>query len=277
MMLAEAAADLRRTTAFLLGKPHEQHAALVRDGFLVLPNFLPPDLFERVSAEAEHAMDAAAMAHPPPENHRQGFGPKQPFSGGFDRWDGSTLNRFLTVVGDPKMPALAQAARMAALSSLTRQILGLPHSPAKTHLYLTVNGEDLLNRDPQRDLHRDTFFSAMKFWLFLRPVTAAEGPFQYVPGSHRLTPERLAWEQAEAEKIIASGGQDPNAGGSFRIGPEMLSAMNLPPPVSCTCAANTLVIANTLGFHARGRAEPGSQRLTLYGWRRPFPFGLMGR
>ena len=35
-------------------------------------------------------------------------------------------------------------------------------------------------------LHRDTFFRALKFWFFLRPVQREDGPFEYVPGSHRL-------------------------------------------------------------------------------------------
>ena len=32
-------------------------------------------------------------------------------------------------------------------------------------------------------------------WLFLTDVAADAGPLTYVPGSHRLTPERLRWER----------------------------------------------------------------------------------
>ena len=238
--------------------------------------FPAPDLFKRVSAEAEAAIDTAAEAQPIGQNDKAGFGAKQPFPGGFDRWDGSTLNRYLTIA-KPAVPAIAGAAALPSLNALTRQIVGVPHATAKTQLYLTVNGDDQANYDVQRDLHRDTFFSAMKFWLFLRPVRAADGPFTFVPGGHRLTPERLAWEQAEARRIVESSGRDLNTGGSFRIDEAGLAALGLPTPVACVCEANTLVIANTLGFHARGRAEPGTERLALYGWRRPFPFGLIGR
>jgi len=249
---------------------------LARDGFAVLPNFLPDDLFQAVSAEAETAIAASRDAYPPDIAGSRGFGAKQPIAGGFDRWDGGTLNRYLDI-GHGGLPAAAGVARQRGISALTRQVAGLPHHPGKTQLYLTVNGDDAANYDVQRDLHRDTFFSAMKFWLFLRPVTAADGPFTFVPGSHRLTEARLGWEQEEARRIVESGGRDPNTGGSFRIGADRLASLGLPEPMACVCAANTLVIANTMGFHARGRAEPGTERLALYGWRRPFPFGLLGR
>ena len=49
--------------------------------------------------------------------------------------------------------------------------------------------------DPQTALHADTFHPTVKAWLFLTDIAEDAGPFTYVPGSHRLTPERLAWER----------------------------------------------------------------------------------
>src|SRR5262249_40695579 len=46
--------------------------------------------------------------------------------------------------------------------------------------------------DPQTSLHADTFHPTVKAWLFLTDVAENAGAFTYVPGSHRLTPERLA-------------------------------------------------------------------------------------
>lgn len=275
MQLAESAAALRRAAAFLVSKRLAGCEALERDGYAVLPDFLPDVLFQALSVEAEAAIARSREAHPYSGMGAVGFGAKQPFPGGFDRWDGGTLNRFLDL-GRSGGAALSKVPALPALRSLTRQIVGVPHLTSKTQLYLTVNGNDGVNHDIQRDLHRDTYFSAMKFWLFLRPVTAADGPFTYAPGSHRLTPKRLAWEHAEARRIVESGGADPNTGGSFRIMEDQLAGLGLPKPVACECSANTLVIANTLGFHARGRAKAGTERLAVYGWRRPFPFGLMG-
>lgn len=275
MTIAEGAARLRRKTAGLLRDRREECEAIGRDGFAIIPDFLPAGLFAKVAAEAEAAVAKATAQHLPTGTGEGGYGPPHPFDGGFDRWDGSTLNRYLVIDGAP-LPALAEASTMPALTAFTRQIVGLPHARSKNHLYLTRSGDETRNHDPQRDLHRDTFFSSMKFWLFLRPVRPDDGPFVYVPGSHLLTTERLAWEQSEAERIVADPGT-LNAGGSFRIGTERLADLDLPEPVACVCEANTLVIANTMGFHARGQAEPGTERLALYGWRRPFPFGVVGR
>ena len=49
--------------------------------------------------------------------------------------------------------------------------------------------------DPQTDLHTDTFHPTVKAWLFLTDVAPDAMPFVYVPGSHRLTPQRLDWER----------------------------------------------------------------------------------
>ena len=62
------------------------------------------------------------------------------------------------------------------------------------------------------------FIRRVKAWLFLTDVAADAGPFTYVPGSHRLTPERLAWER----RMSLAAGRSPtaeNRQGSFRITP----------------------------------------------------------
>ena len=143
--------------------------------------------------------------------------------------------------------------------------------PRKLDVYLTVHGRESSTPDLQKELHRDTFFRALKFWYFIRPVLAQDGPFEYVPGSHRLSPIRLRWEQATADAAIAHR-LDPDVSGSFRIQDGMLEDLGLPAPVSITCPANTLVLADVFGFHRRGQALPGRERLALYGWNRPYPF-----
>ena len=45
--------------------------------------------------------------------------------------------------------------------------------------------------DPQTDLHIDTFHPTVKAFYFLTDVADDEGPFVYVPGSHRLTDARF--------------------------------------------------------------------------------------
>ena len=111
----------------------------------------------------------------------------------------------------------------------------------------------------------------MKFWYFLWPVEPQDGPFEYVPGSHRLGARRLQWEQRTADAAIRHQRQ-PDVSGSFRINENALAELELPAPKAFTCPANTLVLADVFGFHRRGSALPGRRRLSLYGWNRPYPF-----
>ena len=181
----------------------------------MVPDVLPEPTFTAVRDEVEAHLAAAHAQHPMPANARTGFQPKQPFPGGFDRYDGGTLNRFLHI--DPAtLPHAAAVTRDPRLSRWSRKVIGVPMDSRKVDIYLTVHGEESRTPDLQKDLHRDTFFRALKFWLFLRPVTAEDGPFEVVPGSHRLTPERLRWEQATANAAIRQQ-QQPDVSGSFRI------------------------------------------------------------
>ena len=247
-----------------------QLAGLERDGFVVLENFLPQPEFEALRDEVETVVARASRLHPPPDNSRPGFRPKQPFPGGFDRFDGGTLNRFLHI--DPEqMPRAAAFSHDQRLSAGSRQVIGLPMNPRKLDIYLTVHGEEARTPDLQKVLHRDTFFRALKFWFFLWPVQPQDGPFEYVPGSHRLDSSRLRWEQTTAT-AAAEKRRQPDVSGSFRIREQSLAELGLPRPVALTCPANTLVLADVFGFHRRGAAAHGQQRLALYGWNRPYPF-----
>jgi hypothetical protein len=113
----------------------------------------------------------------------------------------------------------------------------------------------------------------MKFWFYFKPVTLEEGPFVYVPGSHKLTRSRLEWEQDKA--LIASQSRfslKRRTDGSFRIEEAELAQLDLPAPMAMPVEGNTLVIADTLGFHRRGDGVPGSRRVSIYGNKRPWPF-----
>src|SRR5260370_30106239 len=81
--------------------------------------------------------------------------------------------------------------------------------------------------DPQTALHADTFHPTVKAWLFLTDVAAHAGPFTYVPGSHRLTPERLAW--GKPRSLAAQDSPDGGTPqGSFPADPHHLTARARP-------------------------------------------------
>ena len=125
--------------------------------------------------------------------------------------------------------------------------------------------------DPQTALHADTFHPTVKAWLFLTDVAADAGPFTYVAGSHLLTPQRLDWERRMS--LAARESPDPEIRqGSFRIAPAELAAIGLPPPRIFAVPANTLVVADTFGFHARGPAAGRSLRVEIWAYGRRSPF-----
>jgi hypothetical protein len=124
--------------------------------------------------------------------------------------------------------------------------------------------------DPQLHLHADTFHPTVKAWYFLSDVAEDDGPFTYVPGSHRLTPERIAWERRKS--LDARYAERLTARGSFRIEPDELAGLNLPPAQSFAVPANTLVVADTFGFHARGRANHASTRVEIWAYGRRNPY-----
>ena len=130
---------------------------------------------------------------------------------------------------------------------------------------------DINQADPQSFLHSDTFHPTAKGWLFLQDVHDDEGPLSYVPGSHILTPERLAWEKEKSIQAALSTERMHRAG-SFRISEQEMAQLGLPPPVRFAVPANTLIIADTSGFHARCASLKPSHRVEIHTLLRRNPF-----
>ena len=122
--------------------------------------------------------------------------------------------------------------------------------------------------DEQTVLHSDTFFPAVKWWWFPRAVELKHGPLIYVPGSPILTPALLQFYHEQAIDVclgrVADWRGRGQREGSFRISNDELERVKLwQRPVEV--AADTLVIANVFGFHARGRPLGTAERVALHG------------
>jgi hypothetical protein len=227
----------------------EWRTAFDRDGFVVIPEIVPPEAFP--------ALREAILSYEGPAREMQ---------------QGDAITRRLAV--DPAMlraiPELRALLARDDIVALFHYVASYRTTPL--HYIQTIASKVVgYESDPQEALHADSFHASLKSWLFLNPVALEDGPFTYVPGSHRFTSERLKWER---QRSLA----DPcavdrlSARGSPRVEPEELAAMDLPPARPVTVAANTLVVADTVGFHARGPSETGGERVEIWSYARRNPF-----
>jgi hypothetical protein len=269
MLVSQAAASLRIARA-RTGPPVENAVrTLERDGVAVIEDFVDRESHHALRDEVVTRLTALETQLPILESSDRGFGPRRPFPGGFDRFDGSTLNRYVDI--DPHVhPLASRFVQETRLTRLVHHAIGARLTAKKASIYLTVQGDEVRNPDVQKELHRDTFQPAIKFWYFLEAVTLADGPLEYVIGSHLLTPARLRWEYRRSVEASRRGSHDK--GGSFRIDERGLPSLGLAPPRPLEVRENTLVIADVRGFHRRAHGALGSRRVSIYGNLRPRPF-----
>jgi hypothetical protein len=246
---AAHAATWRRRAALAAQVEPADLAAFARDGFVLRRDVLPRDTFERLR---DQVLSQQAPAR--------------------EMVQGDTVTRRITVDRDlrRRVPALEALVENTLWRGLTRYIAGYDQPPWVYLQTILTHTRDA-PPDPQTRLHSDTFHPTMKAWYFLTDVELDDGPFCYVPGSHRLTPERLAWEQAMSLQA-ASLEDRHSARGSFRIDAGALASVALPPPCRIAVPANTLIVADTYGFHARGLSLRPSMRIEVWGYDRRNPF-----
>jgi len=228
--------------------PAEWRERFDRDGFIEVRDFLPPETFERVKQ---------ALLTSEFESRQQ--------------QQGDALTRRVPI--GPALFAAVPELRNLLANKRWRALLAYVASTRAEPLYYLqtiLTGHAPGGPDPQLELHSDTFHPSLKAWLFLTDVTDDQAPLTYVPGSHRLTPERLAWEQARSVAINDSDRLSQR--GSFRIKPEELPTLNLPPPKRFAVPANTLVVVDTCGFHARGSSDRPTMRAEIWAYARRTPF-----
>ncbi len=236
--------------------PRQERDQFARDGFLVLPNFLPLADFEALRRAAREIPQAATALQLELRENVQG----------------DTLShRFLIDTElERAFSSIARLTKNKRFSNLLCYCSANRRAPLH-YLQAIVNGVTKGPRDPQKTLHADTFHPSLKAWLFLDDVREANGPFTYVPGSHRLTLERMRWEyRRSVDRSQRRDGYSEK--GSPRIDEAELTELGLGPPVSVLARANTLVVADTFGFHRRGDAAPGAARSEIWSYGRTNPF-----
>jgi len=168
-------------------------------------------------------------------------------------------------------PALKSAVHDPRALALIRYAAAQGGVPVSFLQTVIVDPQKQPEKDPQSDVHADTFHATSKAWLFLQDVGEEDGPFCFVPGSHKLTPERLEWEY----QCSLSAARDPrshHASGSFRIRPDELEALGLPQPKRMVVPENTLIVADTYAFHGRTPSPKPTIRSEVHWHMRRNPF-----
>jgi len=248
MRIAHWIAAWRR---YRLGRriPAAHRAEFAANGFIRIDNYLPAQDFQE--------MRNAILTTPAPAR---------------EMLQGDTITRRIAIDADylakvPQIRALTSTGRWRSLLRYVASSVSEPLYYVQTILTHRADAEP----DPQTNFHSDTFHPTMKAWYFLEDVAEDQGAFCYVPGSNRLTPARLAWEKARS--IAAPDGVDRmSARGSMRIEAHELKALGLPEPKAFGVKANTLIIADTFGFHARGHASAPTRRIEIWAYSRRNPY-----
>lgn len=227
----------------------EDRDAFARDGYIAKRNFLDPDSFARLKDQAlAFRAEAREMVQ------------------------GDTITRRIALDGGARkaMPLVDDLLRRKDWGGLMRYVGSFDQEPLYYIQTILSHVKDAAP-DPQTNFHADTFHPSVKAWFFLTDVGEDEGPFCYVPGSHLLTPERIAWER-EMSIRAAHNPDTYSARGSFRADLADLERMKLAKPVAFAVPANTLVVGDTVGFHARGLSARPSRRVEIWAYGRRNPF-----
>jgi hypothetical protein len=223
-------------------------ATFARNGFVVKRQVLPPDQFEALSEQVQSRRGTAR-----------------------EMLMGDTVTRHIPVdeAFVASAPALAALLQGRLWNGLTRYVAASRRAP-QAYVQTVVTHTRLGVRDPQTLLHSDAFAPTMKAWYFLNDVGDDDAPLCYVPGSHRLTPARLAWELRQARRADAPhldghatkpNGLPPDP---RRVDKSELASMDLGLPARLVVPANTLIVADTFGFHKRAQARHPTMRVELW-------------
>lgn len=132
--------------------------------------------------------------------------------------------------------------------------------------------------DEQRNLHSDSLFPKIKCWLYINDIDNDNGSFKYVEKSTNISNNKMLkfyYNISNLDKNDPKFKNHTEYGINGKFGSprvyindsekenEILEKMDLQKPTSMNYKKNTLVIANTFGFHKRGFCKMDNQRLML--------------
>jgi hypothetical protein len=231
--------------------PSRNAETLRRDGVLMIPDFLPAEVFRTVQQEYADARAAGLLE--PPECFE----------------DNGVIERRIRIGKHQNGFPVTRAALLQheGLRELWSAVLG--RHPESLSLIISVMSKADATIAPDRligsnYIHADVHFPTVKAWLYLNNVDEGNAAMTYARRSNQLTWARLAYEYevsirvAKAKKTVEIGRTVPY--GRVRMPtPEQLARMGVREEPLCG-RANTLVVADTMGFHRRGEFQDDRTR-----------------
>lgn len=227
-------------------KLQDELEELEREGIVTWPDFLSPDDFEAVRREC---LNLVARDGGLPFLK---FGPNTVGRIGLANAGTDQLWRFFA---DKRLQNLLEMSERRPLGDLSA-IACLEH---------LIQGPAQEFVDPELELHSDIFFTTHKVWFYLSDVRLESGPLAFVKRSHWLTPQCLYYIYKESctRALGANKSRRISLHEKRKFGDETV----------VTCPRNTLVVANTCGYHRRVQGMVGGERLSLHFQLRANPFG----
>jgi hypothetical protein len=248
MRLAYRMAERRRERLAPLIS-NEDRAAFARDGFVIKRDFLPSAAFD--------ALKHQVLSHAAPARQQS-------------QGDAITRRIALDRRAMMRLPTVRALVESPEWLGLVRYIGSYRLEPFLYVQTIFAHAREAAP-DPQTRLHADTFHPTVKAWFFLTDVGEDQGPLIYVPGSHQPTRRRLAWER-RASLTAGESADFQSSRGSLRISAPMLRRLGFVAPKVFAVPQNTLVVADTMGFHARGISTRPAVRSEIWAYGRRNPF-----
>ena len=230
---------------------------LKAEGYCVVQNFLSPDVFDTVRAEFAGATsdEQAEGAKLYVDGYNLGMLAVPINSRTRDSYPATSEH----LMGDRRWKEIFCAHEGARLE----QFENLDRLEARFERIKQHEGQPPPNKDFSTCiLHADTFHTVTKAFFYLEATNERNGAFVFAPRSHRLNLRRLRFEYANSVGRFDRSPQ-PTDAELAEIGVEKRSIC---------CPANTLMIVNPQGFHARGFVDPGFERHAIYWEFRSSPF-----
>ena len=225
---------------------------LKQEGYTIIQNFLAEDNFQGLYSEYRKLVDSGLWRN----DKSRKDGPNQIFFLSLASLDEKEFPNFKNFLKNEVVNNIFRAVEKRGLDLGGKLVI--------SQFQYLVQGDDDGTVDPETDLHADTFFNTHKAWFYLEDVRVENGPFVYVPGTHSFS---LKGRLQREYKYSLNSSQK----GSRRIHSDELTQLGLAEKV-IEVPKNTLVVANTLGYHRRLRGKPGYDRPTIAISVRPNPF-----